>query len=205
MKRWLFSLLCLILFAATITLWIRSYRGSDYLSRNKVVKVEPGAITSHRYAITFTRGSIRLGSELHTYYPHAATVYDKSKPAYWGYGRLGVGHLDWDAAPTSSLWNKLGFSSYETGFASSFSDSNEKIVAFPAALPVILFAIPPLLTFRVIRKRRLRRRANLCAHCGYDLRATPGKCPECGQTTAASHSAQIPSGQSDSPAKDRAC
>lgn len=51
-----------------------------------------------------------------------------------------------------------------------------------SSVPLWLFAVPFAFVPTLLIRRRLRRRAPIlaCSHCGYDLRATPDRCPECG-------------------------
>jgi len=62
-----------------------------------------------------------------------------------------------------SYWTRFGFT-----------------IAAPCSFLTLLLGTPPLI--RILRTvRRYRRRArNACPACGYDLRATPNQCPECG-------------------------
>jgi hypothetical protein len=64
------------------------------------------------------------------------------------------------------------------------------VLSAPLWFVVGVFAVLPLVaSVRVTRGRvRKRRRARgLCLACGYDLRASPNQCPECGVTVANLH------------------
>jgi len=56
-------------------------------------------------------------------------------------------------------------------------------VATTAALPIFWFRR------RLYRREAARRSsAGLCARCGYDLRGSPGRCPECGVESSSAES-----------------
>jgi len=101
--------------------------------------------------------------------------------------RKRLGFETHDASPTHLIPGFLGFH-LVIGQAENlfFRDA----VYFPHWSLALLFTIAP--TFWFIgphRRRAKRRKLGLCPTCGYDLRATPDRCPECGTTATESQRA----------------
>jgi hypothetical protein len=63
---------------------------------------------------------------------------------------------------------------------SAMSGLRARSITLPPPLFVIGTLILPVLAYRRRLIRRVRIQAGLCGVCGYDLRATPDRCPECG-------------------------
>ena len=74
------------------------------------------------------------------------------------------------------------------GFEASLSDWQHGVWMF--VVPYWALGLPPAAAaawaVRAGRVRRRRQAAGQCLRCGYDLRATPGVCPECGPAASVS-------------------
>lgn len=60
-----------------------------------------------------------------------------------------------------------------------------RYILFPGWIwTVLMLVVPAVGTLRILHRQRVVRRKGLglCATCGYDLRATPDCCPECGRS-----------------------
>ena len=87
-------------------------------------------------------------------------------------GKLMVVRQFWSSTFMFLYAGSFGLAVHEFGFGRLIA------AAIMMALAPMFFVLHMLISPR--RLKRMRLQAGLCVECGYDLRATPERCPECG-------------------------
>ena len=167
----LLTLLSLLLCVAVVGLWVRSYgRGDAWTVRER----EGPQCFSDTLQLESSRGGL-------TEYRSQSSA---GPPPQWC--RVGGG-----TAP-DSIAETLGFSiRYSAAYSQVFNTelngtlgTYHREVRVPYWSFFSLSSVVPALRIASAMRRRHRKSIGLCSSCGYDLRATADRCPECGHAPA---------------------
>jgi hypothetical protein len=194
-KRRLYNLaaaVSLVLCVATVALWARSYCAADGREVTlKVTDAQNASVTRRSVILSSFRGSMD-GTYLWFMGPKVS--------------RAGAGRrIDWsvdawtnqpqDVIPVHDPAERWRASAYRSLMGFGYSQGGrhgERSLSFfvPHWALAALAASVPSLWWLGRRRRRISQRDGLCPTCGYDLRATPDRCPECGMAAATTAPAQ---------------
>jgi hypothetical protein len=186
------SILSLLLCVAIIALWLRSYFAGNRIGHKSLIGSWQQTFPPHpsyrsptggsiilRY-VEFRAGGLYFGKWEESRIPGTAIWMDGRRGWFWSKAQS-VMLTDPTAVPS-----RRGFAGFhvEDEQAGLNAPTGVRYTRREFRIPLwfaALFTAALPLTYRAAR-RRLRRRSEkgLCLTCGYDLRATPERCPECG-------------------------
>ena len=193
MKRRLFAILSalsLLLFVTIIALWLRSHRVADRVTwvRSSTAAEQHLGYTASGAGVVGI-GYVRLISS-------PLVVEDDGPMAAIALPNRALG-LSWERLPDAAtavtiipshyrarptLSQRLGFTrAADSGTLYSDSLSVEgRFIGVPYWAPATHTALLPAAWLTRHLRARRRRAGRFCPQCGYDLRASPERCPECG-------------------------
>jgi hypothetical protein len=185
LRRKLFTLLAaisLLLCVATAALWVRSVSVHDEIIRERTAKNSWKLLT-----VASNRGVLRVRFNEFVF-RNGSSV-------------LSADTITWKRSADASTHEGGGLSGFTNGGVVKGAQA-ARWVTVPHWFVVAILGVLPVLWFAERRRTAHRRASNRCTVCGYDLRATPERCPECGafpaSSTSSTSSGQASSGQASS-------
>lgn len=166
--RWAFTLAAVtsfVLFVGTGTLWVRSYWRADLCDviRADVYIPDSNGVSGRHYWFYSDYGQVGLIV--------AVDTSEWNDRPGWHARRYVDG-----PSPTASRFHVASHWNWEEGVGWRWCP----MLGGPTWLLAMALAILPAGWGIGWRTRRRRRSAHACRSCGYDLRASPDRCPECG-------------------------
>ncbi len=163
--------LSLVLCLATVALWIRSYYVSDNIWHS-----------SHALHIHFTssKGHLELS------FPNVVAAQQMPPPVFLARNQIEPRDIVYQTSwPCDVNWHfaSFFFQRFQITVDSDYLGPRSVIRCCDIAVPAWFVTGAFLLFPGLGMARRLRtaaKKPGCCANCGYDLRATPERCPECG-------------------------
>ncbi len=180
MKRRLFNVLAgvsLVLCVAIGALWVRSEfdydavgSNSGYPERHEVVAWAAAASNGRIFLLhsTFFGSSSGMLSGRRSYYNSTAKGSFRGNPR----GSFPYDNVHW------------GWYSHQKQIDARGNGVSDYHAIFPLWESAALTVVLPLVWLRSWKSGRHNALRGLCQKCGYDLRATPERCPECGTVPA---------------------
>ncbi len=166
-----------------LTLWVGSYIGRPIYSW-PIRPGEAGSLVSRDGRVFLIRQTLGPVTP-------AGSIIDVSRPGTFimTFPRNG-GSIRMDLNPYSLDSGHLGFASVDIrGIMMAAATGNYSAKMHLLTVPYWPFATVLALIYAFFwrRRRNIERRLarNMCKVCGYDLRASPERCPECGTPVAA--------------------
>jgi hypothetical protein len=195
------AVLSLMLCLATAGVWVRSSYTHDRWTRGFGYVADDGSMRMTTDEAVIANGTVKISRFQRDPPPRMGNRRRPpgvlTAPLQYSQPQRGVGSFD-TRRPDLRLRGWAGFQFARPVNSPPFYYADGFGIAFPVWAVTIAFAVVPTLRIPSVwrRARAARwRRTSRCAHCGYDVRATPDRCPECGAVAATAGASRSGRGQ----------